>query len=441
MKIFGWELLAKKVKTRSDKQSRPDDWDDFWYQRQGFESSTGIDVDEDNSLTYFAVWACRKIISEDLGSVPLHLYRRNGEARIKASNLKLYALLHDAPNGEMGAMQFRETLQGHVLSFGNAYAQIIRTLRGDPVALWPLNPANMEVGRNESGELIYHYRLTDSGEPKILPQNEVFHVAGLGYNGIIGYNPIKYWADTIGSGIAEQQFQGNTFKNGAFPSIAITHPAPIAPKPEGREKFRNELTKEYSGKSNTGKILTLWEGMKAEKLSMTSEDSQLIEARKLTWVQVCAIHRVPPHKVMNLYNATFSNIENQDIDYAKSTIRPWAVRWEQAINRQLLGGTREYYAEHNLDGLVRGDLLTRYQAYAMGRQWGWLTTNNILEKENMNPVKGGDSRLEPLNMVAIDKNGNRIYQVEPVAPGDPVTDEEKERAALVLRHLRFASGQ
>jgi HK97 family phage portal protein len=442
IKQYGRTLFPDgfSAEERADNRPRPGDWDDFWYSRQPFESSTGVDVNEDNSLTYFAVWACRKIICEDIGSIPLHIYRRQGESRIKATEHSLYRLLHDQPNDEMSAMQLRETLQGHALSFGNGYGQIVRSLRGDPLAIWPLNAGSMDVVRDENNQLVYKYRLTNTGELINFLPRDIFHLAGWGFNGIVGYSPIKYWADTIGIGMAEQQFRGTTFKNGAFPTIALSHPAPRGPDQPGRDTFRRKLNEEIAGRGNVGKILTLWEGMTAQKLGMSVEETEIIEAAKLTWVQICAIHRVPPHKVMNLYHATFSNIENQDIDYSKSTIRPWAVRWEQAINRQLLDGSREYYAEHNLDGIQRGDLLTRYQAYAIGRQWGWLTTNNILEKENMNPVEGGDTRLEPLNMVAIDKDGNRIYQVEPVSPDAPVTEDETKRAALVLRHLKLIKG-
>ncbi len=418
---------------RAEKQNRPGPWDDWWYQNQSYENSVGVDVNEDSSLTYFAVWACRKIISEDLGSIPLQIYRRDGESRIKAMDHPLYPLLHDSPNDEMSAMQLRETMQGHVLSFGNAYAQVIRNYRDQPVALWPLNPGNMEVTRDGNNRLAYEYRLTDTNRVITFPKEEIFHLAGWGFNGLIGYNPIKYWAETIGSGMAEQEFQGNTFKNGAFPTIAVSHPAPKAPNPEGRADFRRELAKEYGGRQNAGKILTLWEGMKADKLSMTSEDAQLIESRKLTWLQICAIHRVPPHKVMNLYHATYTNIENQDIDYAKSTIRPWAVRWEQAINLQLLDRSTEYYAEHNIEGLVRGDLASRYNAYSVGRQWGWLSVNDIRTLENMNPIPaGGDEYLVPMNMTPVDR--------EPEPLEEPKNEaEETERAVKTLLRLKLAA--
>jgi HK97 family phage portal protein len=422
--------------TRGERRPRVSEWDDFWYERQGYENSTGIDVNEDNSLTYFAVWACRKVISEDLGGLPLHIYSANGNMREKAISHPLYSKLHDAPNIEMSAMPFREALQDHLLSFGNCYAQIERNLRGDVMSLWPLDPARMEVTRPEK-ELVYKY-VIPGREPTYFPREEIFHIGGLGYNGLIGYSPIKYHANSVGLGLSEEKYKAKNYKNGGRLQLVFTHPAPKAPGKDGREEFKKAMREEFGGREGNT-IGVLWEGMKAEPISMTMEDAQIIEASKLTWLQICSIYRVQPHKVMNLFHATFSNIENQDIDYAKSTILPWAVRWEQNINRQLLGLKSGYYAKHNIEGLMRGDILSRYQAYAIGRQWGWLTVNQIMEKEDMNPVDGGDTRLEPLNMVSIDENGEKDQlQISAGKPPEaPITDAEKEAAARAIRQLRL----
>jgi HK97 family phage portal protein len=409
----------------AEKIPRPNDWDDFWYSKQPYENSTGIEVNEDNALTYFALWACRKVISEDIGSIPLFIYRRDGKKKEKAVDHPAYKLLHDAPNDEMTAMQFREALQGHILTHGNAYAQIIWSYGMEPLALWPLDPSRMEVDR-AGDRLTYKYRKSGSGEERIFDKEEILHIAGLGYNGLVGFNPIKYNAETIGTGLAEQRMQAETFRDGARLSLVFVHPAPKAPNPDERERFKDKLRKEYGGHGGN-RIGVTWEGMKPEKIGMTMEDAQFIESRKMTWLQVCAIHRVPPHKVMHLYQATYSNIEHQGIDYVIDSIRPWSVRWEQAINRQLLMGSEEYYAEHLLDGLMRGDTPTRYAAYAVARQWGWLNVDEIREKENLAPLPNGEGQvyLSPMNMIPADQIGDA-----------PVTEEEKKRAAIVLRHLK-----
>lgn len=418
--------------SRAEKRPRPDDWDDFWYERQPFQSSTGIDVDDGLAMTYFAVWACRKIISEDMGSIPLFVYQRDGDTRKPARDHYLFGLLHDAPNPEMSAMQFREALQDHLLGMGNAYAQKVLNMRGQVRQLWPLDPTQMSVERDENNELIYKYQI-NGGETKIFPRDEIFHIAGLSINGIVGLTPLKYHAEIIGTGIAEQQFHGNTFKNGAKMSVVFVHPGQTkgikTPGLDSREQVRKELEKVYSGTQNAGRIGVTWEGMEPKPISMSLHDAEFIESRKLTWLQICSIYRVPPHKVMYLFQATYSNIENQDIGYAKDTIRPWATRWEQAINTQLIGNPNLYFAEHNLEGLIRGDIKSRYDAYAIGRQWGWLSANDIRKLENMNPIADGDVYLQPMNMSPAGDFGDM--------GSDEPTVEETAEAARAIKRLRL----
>ena len=424
-----------KYEIRTKPAVKPSPWDDYWYQAS-YESKTGIDVTEDLSLTYSAVWSCVKVISEDLASLPLHVYRRDGRSKERAEDHPLYWLLHNAPNPEMSAMQFRETLQAHLLTWGNGYAEIQRNLRGQPMALWPLNPANMEVKR-PANELVYEYRLAD-GTKKLFSRADILHVAGLGYNGLIGYSPISYQREAVGCGLQGQDWQSTNFKNCGRLQLAFVHPNPRGPSEEGRKHFREAIRKEYGGPSGQ-QIAVLWEGMDVKTLSMTPEDAQFIEGRKYNRVEIAGIFRVPPHKIMDLERATFSNIEQQNISYVIDTLRPWCVRWEQAINQQLLQESGKFFAEHNVDGLLRGDIASRYAAYAVGRQWGWLTVNQIRGLENMNPVAGGDTRLEPLNMVSIDESGNRVVDEPPApaAPEAPITDEEKEEAARMIQKLKL----
>jgi HK97 family phage portal protein len=411
--------IRSRVKDYLKRKYAPiDPWNDgWWYGNAHYESKTGLDIDPDNSLICSAVWACVKVISEDLASLPLHLYRRTEEGKERATDNPLYRLLHDAPNPEMTAMSFREALQAHVLLWGNAYAEIQRDLRGRPMAMWPLNPGNMEVERDESNSLIYVYRL-DDGTKKVFQARDIFHIPGLGYNGLIGYSVIKYQCEAIALGISAQQYQATSNKNGSRLQLAFIHPAPKAPNPEGRKQFAADLRKEFGGQGGNA-IGVFWEGMKPEPISMSFEDAQFVERAKMNVVDICRIFRVPPHKIMDLERATFSNIEQQSISYVIDAIRPWAVRWEQTINNKLVA-SNDYFAEHLIDALMRGDLKSRYDAYAIGRQWGWLSINDIRGLENMNPISdGGDVYLSPMNMVPADKVEELAEKPEPKPQPEP----------------------
>jgi HK97 family phage portal protein len=421
-----------KWEIRSTPAVRPDEWDDFWYQKQGISSKTGIDVTEDLALTFAAVWACVRVISEDIASMPLHVYHRQGKSKEKAPDHPLYRILHDYPNPEMTAMQFREALQAHLLLWGNSYSQIQRNLRGEIKALWPLHPGEITPKRDDNKELYYEYNTAD-GEKIVFGNDEIFHIAGLGFNGVTGYSVIKYQCEAIGLGLSNQELQATSNKSGSRLQLWFTHPAPKAPDPNGRKLFVADLRKEYGG-SNGNAIGVGWEGMKAEKISQTMEEAQLVERLDMSIADICRVFRVPPHKIMDLKRSTNNNIEHQGIEYVVDCIRPWAVRWEQQINMKLLDGSSEYYAEHNLDGLMRGDIQTRYAAYALAIQNGIFSVNEIREKENVNPIDGGDVHLQPLNM------GKLGEFSEPKAVEAPITDDEKEQAARALRQLRIIKG-
>lgn len=422
---------------RGEQRPRPDDWDDFWYSRPGYESKTGIDVTQDSALTYAAVWACTKVISEDLSSLPLFVYRRGKNSKEKADDHPLYWLIHDAPNDEMSAMQFRECLQAHLLLWGNAYAEIERDMRGQAKKLWPLNPANMQVKRySKNGPLVYEYR-RDDGTLTVFEREDILHIAGLGYNGLVGYSPIGYQREAVAVGLAAQEFQATNYKNGNRLQLVFSHPAPKAPNEEVRRQFSKEIRDEYAGKSGKA-IGVLWEGMKPEKIGMTMEDAQFIESRKFNRTEICSMFRVPPHKIMDLERATFSNIEQQSISYVIDAIRPWAVRWEQALNQQLLGGSGKFFVEHNMEGLLRGDIASRYGAYAIGRNWGWLSINDIRSLENLNPIPNGNDYLQPLNMGIAGEEPPEPKPAPVIAPAEePITDEEKEAAARMIKHLKL----
>lgn len=392
MKIFGYEIRAARI-------PRPAPDSDFWYEHTPYTTSSGVDVTEDSAMRYSTVWSCVKVISEDLASLPLIVYRREGTSKERAVEHPLYPLLHDRPNPEMTSMQWRECQQLSLLLWGNAYSEIQRNIGGEPMALWPLDPSKMVVDRDKAtNELIYKYATSDGGT-RVFSKEEILHVAGLSINGLVGLGVIAYQREAIGSGIAGQQYQGSALANSGMSTVCLSHPAPKAPSAEGRKAFRDELQKTYAGASNAGKWIVLWEGMEAKSLSLSPADMQFIDSRKYTQIDICGIYRIPPHKIGILDRATFSNIEQQSISYVVDCLRPWCVRWEQQINMKLLGVDGEYFVEHLVDGLLRGDLQSRYNAYATGRQWGFISANDIRALENMNPIENGDIYLQPMNMV------------------------------------------
>jgi len=385
---------------RATRRPRPDAWSDHWFNLTTTETKTGLEINENEALKYSAVWACVKVISEDLASLPLIVYRRDGDRKTRAEKHPAYRLLHDAPNPEMGAMQFRECLQSHLLLWGNAYAEIQQNLRGEPLALWPLRPDQMTVERNEANELVYVYRLTDTGEEVRFARDSILHVAGLGFNGLVGYSPITYNMESVALGLAAEEFGARFFRNDASPRIALRHPGVL--KEAASERLKARWNAAYGGLSKAHRVAILEEAMDVVKIGVDAETAQLLGMREFQVNDIARIFRIPPHKIMDLRRATFTNIEHQSIDYVVDTIRPWAIRWEQAINQRVLRGAENLYVEHLMDALLRGDLKSRYDAYAVGRNWGWLSANDVRRRENMDPIEeGGDEYLKPLNMTQL----------------------------------------
>ena len=427
-----WEFRARPA-------TRPDAWDDYWFNVPSQETKTGLDMNEDTAMRYSAVWACVRVISEDLASLPLFVYRREGDAKSRRPDHPVYYLLHDSPNPEMTAMQFRECLQSHVLLWGNCYAEIQRNLRGQPIALWPLNPANMTIKRDSANELVYEYRLTDSGELRRFRKEDIFHIGGLGFNGLQGYSVISYQREAIALGVAAEEFGARFFKNDASPRIAIKHPGHL--KPETAASIKKSWHEAYGGLSNAHRVAILEEAMTIEKIGISNEDAQFLESRKFQVNDIARIFRVPPHKIMDLERATFSNIEHQGISYVVDTIRPWCVRWEQAIDLRLLDQSGLFFAEHLVDGLLRGDIASRYTAYATARQWGWLSVNDIRRIENMDPIPNGDTYLEPLNMKEAGTETPTPAPLRlPEKPEEETPEEEDDdEAARALKLIRRKS--
>ena len=305
------------------------------------------------------------------------------------------------PNSEMTSFVLRETLLAHLLLWGNAYCQIIRSGRSQILGLYPLLPDRMEIDRDSAGALTYTYS-TSGGQTVRLRPEDVLHIPGLGFDGIMGYSPIALEKNAIGLGLAAEEYGSKFFSNGARPSGILTHPNTV----KDPKKLRDSWNAAYGGSNNSGRVAVLEENMSYTPISMPNSEAQFLETRKFQVSEICRIYRVPPHMVGDLEHATFSNIEHQSISFAVHTIRPWVVRLEQAMNRALFSDKEKgvYYVRFNMDGLMRGDYKSRMEGYAIGRQNGWMSANDIRELENMNPIPdadGGNEYLVNGNMVRI----------------------------------------
>ena len=348
-----------------------------------------------------AVYACVRILAEAVAGLPLHLYRHKEDGgKEKALEHPLYYLLHTEPNPEMTSFAFRETLMSHLLLWGNAYAQIIRDGAGRVLFLYPLLPSKMTVDRTPAGQLFYEYR-TDTG-PVILRPQDVLHIPGLGFDGLIGYSPIAMAKNAIGMAIATEEYGAKFFSNGANPGGVLEHPGVV----KDPKRVRESWNAVYQGSGNAHRIAVLEEGMKFNAIGIPPEQAQFLQTRKFQINEIARIFRVPPHMVGDLEKSSFSNIEQQSLEFVKYTLDPWVVRWEQAVQKALLlpSEKRAYFAKFNVDGLLRGDYQSRMTGYATGRQNGWLSANDIRELEDMNRIPaelGGDLYLINGNMTKL----------------------------------------
>ncbi len=294
-----------------------------------------------------------------------------------------------------------------LLLWGNAYAQIVRGKGGQVLELWPLSPAGMEIIRDEKTKQLV-YRHTEGVKTTEYKPEQIFHIPGLGFDGVKGLSPIAMAREAIGLALATEEFGARFFGNGARPGGILEHPGVV----KDPEKLRKSWEEVYKGLQNSHKIAVLEEGMKYHEIGIPPEDAQFLETRKFQLNEICRLFRVPPHLVGDLERATFSNIEHQSIDFVVHTIRPWLVRWEQAIIKDLLlpEERKLYFPKFNVDGLLRGDFKTRMEGYAIGRQNGWYSANDIRELEDMNPIPeeaGGDLYLVNGNMLPVSLVGSK----------------------------------
>mgnify|MGYP000321967487 FL=1 len=365
-------------------------------------TTSGKPVNERTAMQTTAVYACVRILAEAVASLPLHVYEYQDDGGKKlVHDHPLYYLLHDEPNPEMTSFVFRETLMSHLLIWGNAYAQIIRDGAGRVLGLYPLLPDKMDVQRDDRGNIYYVYSRNSDENPMFkeygdirLKAEDVLHIPGLGFDGLIGYSPIAMAKNAVGMTLACEEYGASFFANGANPGGVLEHPGVLKDPSKVRESWNSV----YRGVNNAHKIAVLEEGMKYQQIGIPPEEAQFLETRKFQINEIARLYRIPPHMVGDLDKSSFSNIEQQSLEFVKYTLDPWVIRWEQSLQRSLLlpGEKGKYFIKLNVDGLLRGDYQSRMNGYAVGRQNGWFSANDIREMENMNPIpdeQGGNLYL------------------------------------------------
>jgi len=384
-------------------------------------TASGKTVNERTAMQTTAVYACVRILAEAIAGLPLRVYRyKADDGKEKAVGHRLYHLLHNEPNPEMTSFVFRETLMSHLLLWGNAYAQVIRDGRGQVMALYPLLPNKMDVARSANGELTYTYR-RDAEESRVSPdsgtvtlrRDEVLHIPGLGFDGLVGYSPIAIAKNAIGMAMATEEYGASFFANGANPGGVLEHPGVVKDPKRVRESWNTV----YQGSSNSHRIAVLEEGMKFQAIGIPPEQAQFLETRKFQINEIARIFRIPPHMIGDLEKSSFSNIEQQSLEFVKYTLDPWVVRWEQALQQSLLLPSEKprYFVRFNVDGLLRGDYQSRMSGYAVGIQNGFFSPNDVRRLEDLNLIpdeEGGNVYVLNGNMVKL-KDVGAAYQNQP----------------------------
>lgn len=350
------------------------------------------------AMTYTALFGCVRVLSETLAAMPIMLYRKKaGGDREVVNNLPIYDVLHNQPNGEMSPFSFKEACMISLNLGGNTVSEKIYSQNGAIMGVYPYHWSMVRIERDDGGRLVYIIK--QGNEERKLARDRVFHIPGLSFDGVIGVSPIEYAANTIRLGLNFESFGNKFYQNGANASGVFTFPGKMSD--DAFQRLKSDLTKNYTGMANLGRPMILEEGADFRQLTIKPADAQLIESRKFQTEDIARIYRVPLHLIQNLDKATFSNIEQQSLEFVMYTMLPWFKRWEEAINSQLLtlkDRQDGYYAEFKIDSLLRGDAKSRAEAYAAGRQWGWLSVNDIRKLENMSPIPNGDIYLTPANM-------------------------------------------
>lgn len=356
-------------------------------------------INSETAMKFTAVFACNRVLSETLASMPVMEYRKNKDGtREQTRDTAIYDILHNKPNEYMSPFNFKESCMGAINLGGNAVCQRLLNKTGDLVELYPYSHNRVNISWNKDTKEL-EYKITGDGSTTILNRSQVLHIPGLSLDGIIGLSPIQYVSQAIRLGLSYEKFGVEFYKNGANSSGFFKHPTSLGE--EAFNRLKKDLKTNYTGLTNTGTPMLLEDGMEYIQNTINPADAQLIENKRFQTEDICRIYRVPLHLVQDLSRSTNNNIEQQSLEFVMYTMLPHFKRWEENINMQLLSDDERkagYYIEFNVSGLLRGDMKTRSDSYAIARQWGWFSVNDIRRLENMSPIENGDIYLTPQSM-------------------------------------------
>ncbi len=420
--------------------------DDYWYFPLTEPTASDIDVSAENSVNYSTVWACVSLISETLAGLPLAMYQKKADgSKTLLTQHPLSDLLKHAPNEETPSFNWRETATAHLELWGNHYSIIERNGTGEINGIYQVAiPGRVEVKRErDNGPIIYEWWIEENRIRK--RYDEIFHVPGFGFNGLVGKSTIAAAREAIGLGLAAEKFGARYFGHGSHPDKVITKgPATI----EGKKKLQEAYDNAYGGIHKSHKTLVLEGESDIKTIGMSNEDSQFLDTRRFQSYEICGFYRVPPHMISILDRATFSNVENQSIQFVQNCMMPRVRRWEAAISLRLLTQAERragIFAEFNVDGLLRGDFESRMKGYSSAIQNAILSPNEIRKKENLDPYDGGDDHFLQLNMQKLERMDEMLdadleNKKNPPQFGQPEQPDE-ETKALVSNETRSIEGR
>lgn len=405
---------------------------DAWYIRlfAGENVDAGVRVTEESALSSTAIYAGVRLLAEALATVPLNVYRRTSSVREVATEHPLHDVLHNQWNPWLTAAEGRSILLANAIVCGNGYAEVVRDGAGAIRELWPIWPNRMEP-REKDGGLRYVFQPME-GAPREIAPDKILHTRGFSMGGLVGDHVVLKMREAVGLTLATEKFGASFFGKGANPGGVLEHPSTLS------EQAQKRLVDSWQGGLDSAhRIKVLEEGLSFKPISVPPEAAQFLETRRFQIGEVARMLKIPPHMLGDLERATFSNIEHQAIEFVRYSLRPWAVLLEQRLNGLLTPAERAegYYVKHVLEGLLRGDLAARSEAYAIGRQWGWYSANDIRELEDMNPIADGDIYLVPGNMLPANQAGAMMQDEPPADVEDDIPDERVERRAFEVRVL------
>jgi len=417
----------------------------FWSSTSA--TSTGMQVNETTAYTYSVFWACVNNISTDIASFPLNLYKRESNGgKTLLQDHKLFSLLHDSPNPEMTAFTFRGLLTSNALTYGMGYAEIVRNGSGQVHQLWPITPDRVNVRRDDLGRLYFQVTRADGGSD-VLRQDQMFVLPSLTHDGVSGRNIVHMARESIGLGLAAERFGGTFYGNGSTFGGVFEHPTRMSDK--ALENFRQSVNAQHQGVEKAHKFIVTEEGMKFQRLTVDQNAAQFIETRQHQVEEMCRWFRMPPHKVQHLIRTSYNSVEQMNIEYSSDTLQPRCVCWEQELLRQLIAPSerRIQFFKHNMDSKLRGDTAARYEAYAKGIQNGFLSADDVREKEDMNPLPDGagkkyfiQSNNQPLDRVDEIVDKQVAPDPKPQAPQAPAakSDDDEEKSQRMVEEIRTA---